>query len=58
MPMSEESLMSKDEEPEVLLDSEDWRDVSLVTDDLFLVWCVAVRLHSVTKINMSNTYVI
>lgn len=46
---SEESLTRQEEEPDVLLDWEDWRDVSLVTDDFFLVCCVAVRLHSVKK---------
>lgn len=46
---SEESLTRKEEELDELLDWKDFeelRDVSLVIDDFFIVFCVAVRLHS------------
>lgn len=46
---SEESLTRNEGEPDELLDSDEWRDVSLVTDDFFTVFCVAVRLHSVKR---------
>lgn len=47
---SEMSLLRK-EELEELLPREvlEWRDVLLVSDDFFAVFCVAVRLHSVKK---------
>lgn len=46
---SEDSLTRNDEEPDELLEFEELRDVSLVTDAFFMVFCVAVRLHSVEK---------
>lgn len=51
---SEVSLTRNDVGLDELLDfadSEDWRDVSRVTDDFFVVFCVAVRLHSVKRIS-------
>lgn len=49
---SDMSFARKEEELEELLDWKDLdegRDVSLLTDDFFVVFCVAVRLHSVNR---------
>lgn len=55
---SEVSLKRKAEELLELDESEDWRDVSRVTEDFFAVFCVAVRLHSVKRISPAGLEVV
>lgn len=55
---SDKSVTRKEVELDELLDWEDfeeWRDLSLVTDDFFVVFCVAVRLQSIkNKFHKTN----
>ena len=49
---SGESLARKEE----LLDSEELREVTPLTDDFFFVFCVAVRLQSEERKLMKSTH--